>query len=144
MTASPQVALLLIRLGFGAFIALWGVSKILQPGAAQAIFDAHYGIGGLGIALAYGLGALQSLLGVAIMLGAARTVSYGLGLAVHGAGMIATLQHYLLPFAEGSNLVFWASVPILLGALGLFLARHDDTMFSIDARRRAGLRPSTA
>ena len=143
MTASPQVTLFLIRLGFGAFIALWGMNKIVQPEAAQAIFEAYYGVEALGTALAYTLGALQTVLGVAIMLGALRTVSYGLGLAIHGAGMIATLQHYLLPFAEGSNLVFWASVPILLAALGLFLSRHEDTMLNIDAWRGATLRPST-
>lgn len=143
MTTSPQVTLLLIRLGFGAFIALWGVNKIVQPEATQVIFEAHYGIEALGTALAYTLGALQTVLGAAIMLGAMRTVSYGLGFAVHGAGMIAILPHYMLPFAEGSNLVFWASVPVLLAALGLFLARHDDTMLSVDTWRGATLRPST-
>jgi len=144
MTASPQVMLLLTRIGFGAFIALWGLNKIIRPEAAQAIFGAHYGIEGLGLMLAYGLGTVQTVIGAAIVLGVFRTVSYGLGLAIHGAGTLATLPHFVMPFAESSNLVFWASVPVLLGALGLFLSRHHDSLLSLDAWRLGLRQPSAA
>lgn len=144
MTASPQLLLLLTRLGFGAFIALWGLNKIIRPESAQAIFGVHYGIEGLGLMLAYVLGVVQTVVGGAIILGLFRTLSYGLGLAIHGAGTLATLSHYVMPFAEGSNLVFWASVPVLLGALGLFLARRHDTFLSLDAWRMGPQRAPAA
>lgn len=132
MTKSPRFALFLIRISFGAFIALWGLSKIMNPGGAEQLFATYYGVEGLGALAAVGLGAGQVLIGLAIVAGLARTISYGLGVAIHGASTLATLPHLIMPLADGSNLLFWTGVPVLFAAIGLFLARHEDRLFSLD------------
>jgi hypothetical protein len=88
-------------------------------------------------------GQLQVLLGLAITAGLLKTLSYGGGAAVHGFSTLATYDHLLLPFAEGSNILFFAAVPVLLGAVGLFLARRADTLLSLDEWRSAPLRGSS-
>jgi putative oxidoreductase len=132
MQSSPALALLLTRLGFGAFLLVWGLNKIVNPAHTQAIFDNFYGIGGLSAPLAVVLGLLQVGLSLMIIAGLYRTLSYGLGVVIHAASTIATAPHLLLPFAEGSNLLFMAAVPVLLSAIGLFLARNADTLLSLD------------
>jgi len=136
MRASPEIALFLVRVSFGIFIALWGLNKVLNPEASAAIFAAFYGFEGLdwGVSVVLGLG--QVAIGLMIAVGLYATFSYGAGIVIHGVSTMATLGHLLVPFAEGSNLVFWAAVPVLAGALGLFLARDFDTFLSVDSRRR--------
>lgn len=137
MTASAPFALFLTRISFGVFIAIWGLNKIMAPAGTERIFAAYYGIDGLEVMVAQGLGAAQIVVGLAIMAGALRTLSYGIGVLIHGASTLATLPHLILPFAEGSNLLFWTGVPVLCAATGLFLARREDVMLSLDARLRS-------
>lgn len=138
MHASPQLALMLFRASFGLFILVWGINKLANLQGTARIFETFYGWGALGGATSILLGLLQILVGLAIMAGLFKTLSYGAGLAVHGVSTLATSRHLLLPFAEGSNLLFFAAVPVLLGALGLFLARRSDTLLSLDSWRSAG------
>ncbi|GAW33952.1 hypothetical protein RA2_00997 [Roseovarius sp. A-2] len=138
MPASPNFALFLIRVSFGAFIALWGLSKVVRPEGAERLFATYYGIDGMAHLAAIGLGGLQALIGLAILLGLARTFSYGAGVLIHGTSTVATLPHLITPLADGSNLLFWSGVPILLAAIGLFLARSEDTVLSLDIYRDAG------
>ena len=134
MRASPQITLFLTRIGFGVFILVWGLSKLVDPGATAAIFATFYGWDGLSMAPAFILGVLQAGLGLAIMAGVFKTVSYGAGILVHGVSTLATAPHLVMPLAQGSNLLFFASVPILLAAIGLFLARDHDVVLSADSR----------
>lgn len=136
MHASPQFALLLTRLGFGLFLAIWGANKLLNPQGTQRIFEVFYGWSGLGTSMSVLLGALQIVLGLAIMTGFVKTISYGLGVLIHAVSTFATLSHLLMPFAKGSNLLFFAAVPVLLAAVGLFLAREADTLFNLDEYRK--------
>jgi putative oxidoreductase len=135
MHTSPQFALLMIRIGFGLFLLVWALNKLVNPQGTAGIFANFYGWSELGASMSFALGLLQMALAALIMSGTFKTVSYGAGLLVHGASTVSTLPHLLLPFAEGSNLLFWASVPVLFGALGLFLSRQADTLLSLDAWR---------
>jgi putative oxidoreductase len=143
MRASAQVALMLFRVSFGLFILVWGLNKMLNPQGTARIFETFYGWAGLGTSTSFLLGLLQVFLGLAIMAGLLKTLSYGAGAAVHGTSTLATYDHLLLPFAESSNLLFFAAVPVFLGAVGLFLARRADTLLSLDEWRSAPLRGST-
>ncbi len=141
MTAPASLSLLLTRLSFGAFLAIWGGSKLTSPESTEGIFTKYYGIEGLGAFASTSLGVAQIVLGLVIMVGLFRTVSYGLGVVIHGVSSISILSHLIAPLAEGSNLIFWASVPVLFAALGLFLARHHDTLFSLDEMRKKSAEP---
>jgi len=142
LTAPASLSLLLTRLSFGAFLAIWGGNKLTSPEGTEGIFAKYYGIESLGTLAATGMGVAQIALGVVIMAGLFRTVSYGIGTAVHGASTIATFPHLIAPLAEGSNLIFWSGVPILFAALGLFLARYDDTLCSLDMMRKKSAGPA--
>ena len=136
MNASPHTDLLLIRVGLGVFLLIWGLHKIVKPDATARIFDTFYHIGNISPSISVALGFIQVTLSVAIIAGFYKTLSYGIGAVVHGASTVATIPHLLLPFAEGSNLLFMAAVPVLLSAIGRFLARDADTLLSLDARLR--------
>jgi uncharacterized membrane protein YphA (DoxX/SURF4 family) len=136
MRTSPEFTLLLVRLGFGLFIIIWGANKFFNPGATAGIFAAFYGLPNLAATMSFTLGLLQVAIGLMIVCGLYKTFSYAVGVLIHGSSTLATLGHLLQPFAEGSNLLFWAAVPVLLSALGLFLARDADTLLSLDALRR--------
>jgi putative oxidoreductase len=108
------------------------LNKLLNPAHASAIFQNFYHLPALSAAAAAVLGVAQVLVSLAIIAGFLRTVSYGPGVVIHATSTLATLPHLLLPFGEGSNLLFMAGVPVLAGAVGLFLARHADTLLSAD------------
>lgn len=137
MHASAQVTLMLFRVGFGLFLLVWGLNKVFAPQGTARIFETFYGWSALGLSTSVILGILQVILGLAIMAGLFKTLSYGVGAAIHGVSTLATARHLLLPLAEGSNLLFFAAVPVLLGAVGLFLARSSDILFSVDEWRAA-------
>lgn len=136
MHASPQTALLLTRVGFGVFLLTWGLNKVVRPEATARIFDTFYHIGAISPSISIALGFAQVALSLAIIAGLYKSASYGIGVVIHGASTAATTPHLLLPFAEGSNLLFMAAVPVLLSAIGLFLAREADTLLSLDTQLR--------
>jgi putative oxidoreductase len=132
MRASPAFALLLVRLGFGLFLLAWGLNKIVEPEHAVRIFENYYALAGVGPRLSVVLGVFQVALALAILAGVYKTVTYGLGVLIHGASTLATLPHLVMPLAEGSNILFMAGLPVLTAAIGLFLAREWDTMLSFE------------
>lgn len=133
MHNTSAIALLLVRLSFGAFLLVWGLNKLINPAHTQAIFENFYYVSDLSTPLAVLLGLLQIGIALLIMAALYKTFAYGLGVAIHATSTIATLPDLLLPFAEGSNLLFMAGLPVLLSAIGLFIARDADTLLSLDA-----------
>ncbi|RJE78941.1 hypothetical protein [Paracoccus sp. JM45] len=135
MQSNVKIALLLIRVTFGLFLLVWGLDKILNTDHVAAVFSKFYGIGALAGSVAMILGVLQVLLSLAIITGLFKTVTYGAAVLIHGGSTIATAGHILMPMAEGSNLLFMAGLPIMGAVLGLFIARKEDTLFSLDSSR---------
>lgn len=133
MDSQIKPALLLVRVGFGTFLLVWGINKILNWEAAAGIFSRFYGIDQLGSSSAILLGLLQVGISLCIILGLFKTISYGFGVLIHGVSTFATIGHLMMPFAEGSNLLFMAALPVLTSAIGLFIARAHDTLLSVDA-----------
>lgn len=136
MHASTKSALFLTRVGFGVFLLVWGLNKLVDPAGTASVFAKFYGIENLGQVLSFVLGVAQVSISVLIIAGLFRTLSYGIGVAIHGISTFSTAPHLLLPFAEGSNLLFMAGLPVLLSAVGLFLARSHDTFWSLDEQWR--------
>jgi hypothetical protein len=96
----------------------------------------------------YALGALESVLALAIIIGAFRRWSYGIALVVHAATTVATARLIIDPWGlisgEPQHL-YLAAVPILAAFAALYLLRDLDE-FSFDAWR-AGVKervPGTA
>lgn len=121
------VALLVLRLGAGVFLLLFGVDKLVAPATATEVFQQFYGLSVAG-ALAQTAGVLEIALSLAILAGLWKTFSYGLGLALHAISTLATWRELLAPF--GDNHLFLAAIPTLAAFVALFLLRRHDTLWS--------------
>ena len=137
MKHGSEVGLLILRLGLGVFLLLFGIDKLVAPHTTAAVFSHYYGLDVVpGGALIYGAGLLEIALGLAILAGIWKTLTYGLGLALHSVSTLVTYRELLSPFGE--NHMYLAAVPVLAGFVTLFLLRHHDVLWSLGARRVAG------
>jgi len=145
-TSAPwpeALALLILRLGLGWFLMVWGVTKILAPGQAVKLYAYFHGVE-LGETMPYFMGGAEIVLAGAIMLGVLRPVSYGIGMIAHTVTIVVISSSLLAPFVveDGfpSNRNSAVAVAAWGGFIALFLLRGRDA-WSVDgwlARRRAG------
>ncbi|MBI4512558.1 MAG: hypothetical protein HY702_00470 [Gemmatimonadetes bacterium] len=136
-TASHRLTIPFLRLGLGVFLALWGVDKLVATDGALGIFRRFY-LMEVGQALVQALGVLEILLGLAIVFGFLRTLSYGLGLAADTVSTLASWKEILDPWGliwgGGNAHLFLASIPVLAAFVVLFLNRRDE-VWALDALR---------
>lgn len=129
-TASPAVALPILRWSIAVFMLVWSVDKLLMPEDFIGLFQNFYGATfGVGVILA--IGAVQTALIVAFALGLYRTITYGLMLVMNAVTVLVSLPQILDPYGGGANQLFFASVPVLGACLLLFLLRDQDTKLVI-------------
>lgn len=128
-----QAALLTMRWATAAFLLVWAIDKIVSPKHAQAVFAKYYLLQDASHALLVTAGLAQVAVILAFAAGWLRAWSYGAVLLMHLVSTASTLPHLLMPWAQGSQLLFWAAVPVLAAMLALFVLRDLDRLFSIDA-----------
>lgn len=116
-------------------VRLRALDKVIAPDHSQAVFSHFYYLSGLSPSLLQGIGFLQMAIIAAFAAGFARLWTYGAVLLMHAASTASTYPHLVRPWAEGSQLLFWAAVPVLAALIGLFLLRDRDRLLSIDAAR---------
>ncbi len=136
MKHESEVGLLILRLGLGVFLLLFGIDKLVAPHTTAAVFVHYYGLDVVPGALVYVAGLLEIALGLAILAGIWKTLSYGIGLALHAVSTLVTYRELLSPFGE--NHMYLAAVPVLAGFATLFLLRRHDVLWSLGAGRAAG------
>lgn len=124
--------LFLLRIGLGIFLLLWGFDKIIAPEIAIKIF-AHFYYMKLGVSAVMLIGAVEIVLSLLMILGFYKTLTYGLGLAVHAASTLSSFRELLSPF--GDNHRYIAAIPILFAFITLFLLRDLDTMWTLGKRK---------
>lgn len=129
-------ALAVLRVSLGVFLLLWGVEKFVIPTSTVRIWDTFYGMG-LAVSLVPFVGALESVLAVAIVVGLWRRVTYGLGLLVHSVSVLSSWRQLIDPWGLRSggspNHLFLAGVPVLAGFVALYLLRARDS-WTLDER----------
>lgn len=130
-----EVSLLVIRLSVAAFLLVWAVDKLIMPEHARAVFGKFYLLPDMSFVVLKGLGAVQIAVICAFAAGLARTWTYGAVLLMHAASTLSTYPHIIHPFAEGRQLLFWASVPVLAAMIALFILRERDQLVSLDELR---------
>ena len=132
MTAFP---LLLLRVSLGWLMVVWGVDKLTDPDHAQAVAESFYlGIGSGGTFLTVA-GALQVLVGLLVVVGLFRRVTWPIMAVVNGITLVAVWKSILDPwgfFLEGGSLVFYASAVIFAAILVGWSAIEEDVL-SMDA-----------
>lgn len=128
--------LLLLRVGIGWLLVLWGLDKLVNVDHSIAVSESFYlGIGDSSPFLAI-FGVLEALLGVLIVLGLWRRRTYPLMLLILAVTALAVWRSILDPWGwwlEGANVLFYPSLIIFAGALVLWGFREEDTL-SLDAR----------
>ncbi|MCG8695191.1 MAG: DoxX family membrane protein [Minwuiales bacterium] len=136
-------ALLLLRLGLGYFLLVWGVTKFLVPQQTVAIWGYFYDIE-IDNALPLLFGAGEVIVALAIVFGVARPISYAVGFLIHAVTVVVISQSLFMPFVveDGFPVNRNSSVALaaLVGFAALYLLRARDR-WSVDAwflARRTG------
>lgn len=140
-------SLLVLRVSLGLFLLVWGGDKLVNVEHGLAVSDGFY----LGLlsdrSVLLGVGALEIVLGLLIVLGMARRVAYTGLLLITGGTLLAVWRSILDPLGlvlEGGNPVFFSSLVIFAASLVL-LAFGADDLLSLDHRRSAyGRSPSAS
>lgn len=128
MDRSERAALAILRIGLGVFLLLWSIDKIVVPEVTAGIFEHFYRLP-IPVEAAPAIGVAEAILSLAIILGVWKTVTYGLGLAIHAISTLVTLPQLLDPFGE--NHLFIAGIPVLAAFVALFLLRGRDTLWRL-------------
>lgn len=92
-----SLVLLLTRLSIFVALMVWVVDKFVRPEHTAAVFQAFYGIGGMGSAIAYLLGAIQLVIMVGFVLGYQKNITYGLVLLMHTTSTLVSFPKYIAP-----------------------------------------------
>lgn len=125
-----EIGLFLLRLSLGAFFLVWSGDKIVNPGDAQGVFQNFY-FSAISSEIAVALGITQTVIIIAFIAGAFRTLTYGAALLMHTVSTLSTWKHLLNPYAPDASMLFWAAVPVLFALLLLFLVRERDRLLSV-------------
>jgi hypothetical protein len=129
MLQREHVGLFILRVGLGVFLLLWSFDKLVAPEGTVKIFAVFYQIP-ISLSMAYGIGAMEALLSLLIIVGAWKRYTYGIGLGLHAISTVSTWKQLLSPF--GQNHLFVAGIPVLTAFIALYFLRERDTLWALD------------
>lgn len=132
-------SLLLLRVGTGLLLVLWGALRVAVPAAGPGLAEKYYsGFMGMGaIQIAYG--AAEIAVGALVVLGLFRRVVYPLQALILIPGTLLLWRYLLDPMGlylldkESSQILFFPSITVAAAALVL-LAFRDDDRYSLDEK----------
>jgi len=132
------LTLLLLRLSTGIYLILWGLVKLVAQSTAVAVSDKYY-FGLLNADLVnYGIGGIEILTGVLVILGLFRGISYAVQAVFYLIGLLAIAPYIIDPFGaylvEQAKLTFFPSTTLLFASLIVIAFKEFDTM-SVDHKR---------
>lgn len=138
-TRAKAGSLLLLRVGTGLLLVVWGALRLVSPAAGPGLANKYYG-GLLDSPLVQmGFGTAEIVIGLLVVLGLFRRVAY-IGQALILVPGALTLWRYLLdPLGlyllnkETSQILFFPSIAVAAATLVL-LAFRDDDRWSIDRK----------
>ena len=129
--------LLILRFFLGIFLLQWSVEKLILPGATIRIAQNFYGVS-LPVWASYALGIAELVLSLALLVGAYRTISYGLSLLVHTITVVVSWRQLFDPFGfakVGSHL--WISTWPTWGAFAALFLMRDWDLYTVDGWRQS-------
>lgn len=132
-------SLLLLRVSIGVLMLLWGADKLVDVEHGLNVTRKFY----LGLLDSPGamqaFGVLQCLLGLLVVVGALRRLTYPALLLVTGATALGVWRSIVDPwgwYLEGSNVLFYPSLITFAGVLVLMAFQPEDE-HSVDQARAA-------
>ena len=138
-------SLLLLRVSLGLLMLLWGADKLVNVQHGLAVSEAFYFGLFSSASLLKAFGVVQIVLGLLIVLGAARRIAYPALAVVTATTLVGVWRSVVDPwgwYLEGSNVLFFPSLIIFAAALVLMAHQAEDAL-SLDARRRHSRSPAS-
>jgi len=130
--ASLLWGLFFLRFGLGLCLALWAVDKFIAPEQTVKLFQTFYRVT-ISPSLAIMAGALELVLGLLIIFGMYKTITYGAGLLIYTISTIMIYSQLITPF--GNNHLVLDAIPLVFAFFALFLLREFDTKLSLGRRK---------
>jgi len=124
------LALFVLRLTLGLFLLQWSVEKFINPDVTVKIYEMFYKIS-ITADLSPVIGAAETLLALAVLLGVCKRVSYGFAFIIHFISVVSSWSYLINPY-EGINHLFIAGVPVLAGFFVLYILRDQDNFWSFN------------
>ena len=130
-------ALLLLRLGTGLLLIIWGLLRVTMPEAGPGLADRYYS-GLFGVqALQVGYGAAEILIGLLVAFGLFRRFAYPLLALVLVPATLMLWRYLLDPYGmyllsrEDSQILFFPSITLAAASLTLLAFGREDR-FALD------------
>jgi len=131
------VSLLLLRIGTGLLLVVWGSLRLISPAAGPGLAERYYRgfMGEATIQIAYG--AAEVVIGLLVVLGLLRRVAYPLQALVLVPGALVLWRYLLDPMGvyllsrENSQILFFPSITVAAATLVL-LAFMDEDRLALD------------
>ena len=141
-TSTKAASLLLLRIGTGLLLILWGALRVISPAAGPGLATKYYG-GFLDLqSLQIGFGAAEVIIGLLVVVGLFRRISYALQALILIPGALILWRYLLDPLGlylldkESSQILFFPSITIAAATLVL-LAFRDEDRWSLDHKIKA-------
>lgn len=135
--SAKAASLLFLRIGTGLLLVLWGALRVSSPAAGPGLDAKYYG-GFLNLeSLQIGFGVAEVTIGLLVVFGLFRRVSYLLQALILVPGAIVLWRYLLDPMGmyllekETSQILFFPSITIAAATLVL-LAFRDADRWSLD------------
>ena len=136
---AKAASLLLLRIGIGLLLVLWGGLRVMSPAAGPGLATKYYG-GFLDLqSLQVGFGVVEVAIGLLVVVGLFRRISYSLQALILVPGAIILWRYLLDPIGmylldkESSQILFFPSITVAAATLVL-LAFRDEDRWSLDHR----------
>lgn len=130
-----KIALLIMRVGTGMLLVLWGGVRLLKDGMGPNLANKYYG----GVAndgtLQLAFAGFEVVLGLLVVLGLARKYTLVAAALILVGGAIPIWRHFLDPYGQylfanpgDANLLFFPSLTVAGASLALVALREMDTL----------------
>ena len=131
-SSAKAASLLLLRIGTGFLLVLWGSLRVFSPAAGPGLAAKYYG-GFLDLqSLQIGFGVAEVIIGLLVVVGLFRRVSYLVQALILVPGAIMLWRYLLDPMGmylldkESSQILFFPSITIAAATLVLLAFRNED------------------
>jgi uncharacterized membrane protein YphA (DoxX/SURF4 family) len=130
-----KIALLIMRIGTGMLLVLWGGARLLSEGMGTGLANKYYGGVGADGTLQLVFAGIEVAIGAAVVLGLLRKVTLVGSAIILVGGAIPIWRHFLDPFGQylfdspdQANLLFFPSLTVAGASLALIALRDMDTL----------------
>ena len=121
-----KLSLFVLRISIFVVMLMWVINMLLNPQSTVAFNS----LSGLPDSTVYVVGTIELILVGGFLLGIFKTTTYGAVLLIQAISVFSLIDRFFKPFA-GTNLLLFASLPMLAACLMLFFLRKKDTFFSL-------------